>query len=62
MMQKKKWFVSYAVKPKEQETKTFHTFIEGQDVEAELEKHIFEIKELMELETEEITVISVSLV
>ncbi|MDL4915994.1 MAG: hypothetical protein QRY16_20170 [Enterobacterales bacterium endosymbiont of Blomia tropicalis] len=61
-MQKKKWFVAYAVKPEGQETKTLHTFIEGSDVEEELEKHIFEIKDLMGLETDEITVISVSLV
>ena len=61
-MQKKKWFISYVVKQEAQEPKTMHAFIEGVDVEEALEKHIFEIKDLMSLETEEITVISVSLV
>lgn len=58
----KKWFVSYVVKPRGQEHKTLHAFIEGDDVEEELTAYIYGIKELMKLETEEITVLSVSLV
>lgn len=61
-MQKKKWFVSYVIKQKDQEHITAHAFIEGSDVEEALENYIFGIKEMMELATEEITILSVSLV
>lgn len=61
-MQKKKWFVSYVIRQDEKEHQTSHGFFEGGDVEEALEQYIFSIKELMNLKTSEITVLSVSLV
>ncbi|MCQ5469379.1 hypothetical protein FHW04_003188 [Pantoea sp. AN62] len=61
-MQNKKWFVSYVIKPKGEDHVTAHAFIEGHEVEEALEAYMFEIKKNMELQTEEITLLSVSLV
>ncbi|EZI31703.1 hypothetical protein BW31_03680 [Pantoea agglomerans] len=62
MMQKKKWFVSYVIKPKGENHVTTHAFIEGDDVEEALEAFMFETKKSLSLETEELTLLSVSLV
>ncbi len=43
-MQKKKWFVSYVIKPKGENHVTTHAFIEGDDVEEALEAFMFETK------------------
>ncbi|MCX2192642.1 hypothetical protein LD112_08405 [Pantoea agglomerans] len=43
-MQKKKWFVSYVIKPKGENHVTTHAFIEGDDVEDALEAFMFETK------------------
>ncbi|MGB8498935.1 MAG: hypothetical protein WCD85_13185 [Pantoea agglomerans] len=64
-MQKKKWFVSYVIKPKGENHVTTHAFIEGDegdDVEEALEAFMFETKKSLSLETEELTLLSVSLV
>ena len=61
-MQKKKWFVSYVIKQEQKEHQTSHGFFEGEEVEEALEHYIFSIKELMNLKSGEITVLSVSLV
>lgn len=61
-MQNKKWFVSYVIKPKGEDHVTAHAFIEGNEVEEALEAYMFEIKKNMELQTEDITLLSVSLV
>ncbi|AMG58892.1 hypothetical protein [Pantoea vagans] len=61
-MEKKKWFVSYVIKPKGENHVTTHAFIEGDNVEEALETFMFETKKSLSLETEELTLLSVSLV
>ncbi|MDQ1214645.1 hypothetical protein [Pantoea anthophila] len=61
-MQKKKWFVSYVIKPEGEHRVTTHAFIEGDDVEEALEQFMFETKKSLSLDTEELTLLSVSLV
>lgn len=59
-MQQKKWFVSYVIKPKGENHVTTHAFIEGEEVEEALEAYMFEIKKSLSLDTEELTLLSVS--
>jgi len=51
-MEKKKWFVSYVIKPKGENHVTTHAFIEGDNVEEALEAFMFETKKSLSLETE----------
>jgi len=60
LMQQKKWFVSYVIKPKGENHVTTHAFIEGEEVEEALEAYMFEIKKSLSLDTEELTLLSVS--
>ncbi|WP_242281375.1 hypothetical protein [Pantoea deleyi] len=62
MMEKKKWFVSYVIKPEGENHVTTHAFIEGDNVEEALEAFMFETKKSLSLDTEELTLLSVSLV
>jgi hypothetical protein len=50
------------IKPKGENHVTTHAFIEGDDVEEALEAFMFETKKNLSLETEELTLLSVSLV